>query len=161
MASHPVTDQSPSRDAYSYPPRGMSRGEAARYIGVGTTKFDEMVADKRMPKPKRIDGRTVWDRIQLDAAFSDLPDDGVNMIDELLSRQSRTGKEVGVTRSFVSEVTDPAGLAERWGCSARHVRNIIARGELPAFGYGRTVRIKWADIEAFELSGGSPSRPKE
>jgi predicted DNA-binding transcriptional regulator AlpA len=59
----------------SYAPRGLSREEAARYIGVGTTKFDEMVADKRMPRPKRIDGRVVWDRLRIEAAFSDLPDD--------------------------------------------------------------------------------------
>ncbi|MBX3502839.1 MAG: hypothetical protein KF889_25620 [Alphaproteobacteria bacterium] len=63
-------------EAPSYPPRGLSREEAARYIGVGATKFDEMVRDRRMPRPKRIDGRVVWDRIALDAAFSDLPDDG-------------------------------------------------------------------------------------
>ncbi|CAN7396775.1 MULTISPECIES: helix-turn-helix transcriptional regulator [Neorhizobium] len=74
-------------DALAYPPRGMSREEAARYVGVGTTKFDEMVADKRMPKPRKIDGRVVWDRIALDAAFSDLPSDGGNMIDEILSRR--------------------------------------------------------------------------
>jgi hypothetical protein len=29
-----------------------------------------------MPRPKRINKRTVWDRRQLDAAFEDLPDDG-------------------------------------------------------------------------------------
>lgn len=75
-------------DPFSYPPRGMTREEAARYVGVGTTKFDEMVADKRMPKPKRIDDRVIWDRIALDAAFSDLPTDGGNMIDELFSRRS-------------------------------------------------------------------------
>ncbi|CDZ60479.1 Hypothetical protein NGAL_HAMBI2605_10450 [Neorhizobium galegae bv. orientalis] len=74
-------------DAFSYPPRGMSREEAARYVGVGTTKFDEMVADSRMPKPKRIDGRVIWDRIALDASFSDLPIDGGNMIDEMLARR--------------------------------------------------------------------------
>jgi hypothetical protein len=38
-------------DSLAYPPRGMSRDEAARYIGVGVTKFDEMVADRRMPPP--------------------------------------------------------------------------------------------------------------
>jgi hypothetical protein len=38
------------------------------------TKFDEMVEDGRMPKPKRIDGRVVWDRIKLDAAFAALDD---------------------------------------------------------------------------------------
>lgn len=71
----------------TYPPRGMSREEAARYIGVGTTKFDEMVLDRRMPKPKRVDGRVVWDRIAIDAAFSDLPTDSENKIDAILSRR--------------------------------------------------------------------------
>src|SRR4051812_3274623 len=52
-------------DPIAYPPRGLSRDEAARYIGVGATKFDEMVKDGRMPKPKRLDGRTVWDRISI------------------------------------------------------------------------------------------------
>src|ERR1700722_13351945 len=37
-------------DSLAYPPRGMSRDEAARYIGVGVTKFDEMVSDRRMPR---------------------------------------------------------------------------------------------------------------
>ena len=53
----------------------MSRTEAARYIGVSASKFDQLVADNRMPKPKRIDGRVVWDRFRLDASFTDLPGD--------------------------------------------------------------------------------------
>jgi predicted DNA-binding transcriptional regulator AlpA len=57
--------------------RGLSRVQAADYIGVGPTKFDEMVEDGRMPKPKRIDGRTVWDRVQLDEAFDALNDEAV------------------------------------------------------------------------------------
>jgi len=60
----------------SLPPRGLSRPQAAEYVGVGTTKFDEMVADGRMPKPKRIDSRNVWDRVKLDAAFAAIDDDG-------------------------------------------------------------------------------------
>lgn len=56
----------------SLPPRGLSRGQAAEYIGVGCTKFDEMVGDGRMPRPKRIDSRCVWDRVQLDEAFAAL-----------------------------------------------------------------------------------------
>jgi len=59
----------------SLAPRGLSRVQAAEYIGVGVTKFDEMVEDGRMPKPKRIDGRVVWDRIKLDAAFAALDDE--------------------------------------------------------------------------------------
>ncbi len=60
----------------SLPPRGLSREEAAAYIGIGATKFDEMVADGRMPGAKRIDSRKVWDRHRLDSAFAALPTDG-------------------------------------------------------------------------------------
>lgn len=63
-------------DLLGYAPRGMSREEAARYIGVGTTKFDELVSEGIMPKPKRIGSRVVWDRFAIEAAFSDLPDEG-------------------------------------------------------------------------------------
>lgn len=71
-------------DSFAYPPRGLSREEAARWVGIGTTKFDELVASDRMPRPKRIDGRVIWDRIALDAAFSDLPDDqAANVLDAL------------------------------------------------------------------------------
>lgn len=75
------------RDTLAYPPRGMSREEAARYIGVGATKFDEMVGDRRMPKPKRIDGRVIWDRVALDVAFSDLPTEPDNKVDAILARR--------------------------------------------------------------------------
>jgi len=45
---------------------------AAGYIGLGTTKFDTLVEDGRMPKPKKIDGRRVWDRVAIDRAFEEL-----------------------------------------------------------------------------------------
>jgi predicted DNA-binding transcriptional regulator AlpA len=57
------------------PRRGLSRIEAAMYLGVGANKFDEMVTDGRMPKPKRIDNRKIWDIIALDQAFDLLPDE--------------------------------------------------------------------------------------
>jgi predicted DNA-binding transcriptional regulator AlpA len=58
----------------SLPPRGLSRMEAAAYIGVSATLLDEMVKDGRMPVPKKINGRNVWDRRQLDQAFNALPE---------------------------------------------------------------------------------------
>ena len=58
----------------SLPPRGLTRLQAAEYIGVGASKFDEMVNDGRMPKPKKIDGRVVWDRVLLDEKFEELED---------------------------------------------------------------------------------------
>jgi len=55
------------------PRRGLSRDESAMYIGVSGGKFDELVADGRMPNPIRIDGRKVWDIRSLDLAFDALP----------------------------------------------------------------------------------------
>jgi hypothetical protein len=57
----------------SLAPRGISRVEAAAYVGVSPCKFDEMVDDRRMPAPKRIDGRKVWDVRDLNLAFDALP----------------------------------------------------------------------------------------
>jgi predicted DNA-binding transcriptional regulator AlpA len=65
----------PSTLPMGTPPRGFNREPSAEYVGVSATKFDEMVTDGRMPKPKRIDGRVVWDRLQLDSAFAALPDE--------------------------------------------------------------------------------------
>ena len=61
-------------DPYGYPPRGLSREQAARWVGVSPSLFDQMVADGRMPGPKVINSRVVWDRYQLDPAFEALPD---------------------------------------------------------------------------------------
>jgi predicted DNA-binding transcriptional regulator AlpA len=74
-------------DPIAYPPRGMDREEAARYVGVGVTKFDQMVADGRMPRPKKVDGRVLWDRLRLEAAFTDLPEErALNPLDRILER---------------------------------------------------------------------------
>jgi excisionase family DNA binding protein len=56
-------------------PRGLSRREAAAYVGVSPTTFDAMVADGQMPKPKHIGTRRVWDRRRVDEAFDELPGD--------------------------------------------------------------------------------------
>lgn len=44
-----------------------------------------MVADGRMPKPKKIDGRVIWDRLRIEAAFTDLPnvENAVNPLDRM------------------------------------------------------------------------------
>ena len=74
-------------DSLAYPPMGLGREDAARYVGIGTTKFDEMVKDGRMPRPRRIDNRRVWLRTMLDAALASLPEEGGsagNPIDAIL-----------------------------------------------------------------------------
>jgi predicted DNA-binding transcriptional regulator AlpA len=62
------------RDQQRVEPRGLSRVEVAAYIGVSPSMFDIMVKDGRMPQPKRINSRTVWDRRAVDIAFEELPD---------------------------------------------------------------------------------------
>lgn len=53
-------------------PRGYRREQAAEYVGVSATKFDEWVREGVMPRPARRDGIVVWDRRALDAAFDAL-----------------------------------------------------------------------------------------
>jgi predicted DNA-binding transcriptional regulator AlpA len=59
----------------SCPPRGLSRVQSAAYVGISASLFDVMVKDGRMPKPVRINGRTVWDRLRLDEAFAALSEE--------------------------------------------------------------------------------------
>jgi len=65
---------------YNYEARGRNREQAAAHIGVGATKFDEMVKDRRMPQPREIDGRVVWDVYELDEYFERLPRRGQGVV---------------------------------------------------------------------------------
>jgi hypothetical protein len=58
---------------HTFPRRGLSRLDAAAYVGISPCKFDQLVADGRMPGARRIDGRKVWDVRELDLCFDDLP----------------------------------------------------------------------------------------
>jgi predicted DNA-binding transcriptional regulator AlpA len=81
-----------TNDLQGYPPRGMGRVEAARYLGISPAKFDQLVADRRMPQPKQIDGRLVWDRMGLDATFSELPDRATGGLREKAERLEKSRK---------------------------------------------------------------------
>ncbi|MCV9961203.1 helix-turn-helix domain-containing protein [Pararhizobium sp. BT-229] len=63
-----------SNDPYGYPPRGLTAIDAARYLGIGLHLFSEMVKDGRLPRPKCLNSRVVYDRVALDVAFSALPE---------------------------------------------------------------------------------------
>jgi hypothetical protein len=56
--------------------RGLSREEAAAYIGISPSKFDEMRKDGRIGPAKLIDARKVWDIHELDEIFEALPSEG-------------------------------------------------------------------------------------
>lgn len=71
-------------DLFAYPPRFMGRSEAARYMGVGITTFDEMVNDGALPRPKRMKTKAVWDRVDLDLAATALPSDSRTVTETML-----------------------------------------------------------------------------
>lgn len=56
----------------SLPPRGLSRVQASEYVGVSPSHFDKLVRDRVFPPAKRLAGRVIWDRKQLDRALDAL-----------------------------------------------------------------------------------------
>ena len=56
------------------PPRGLSRAEAARYVGIGIEAFDKLVEAGLFPRAKSVGRRLVWDRFAIDVAFEELPE---------------------------------------------------------------------------------------
>ncbi|WP_206073333.1 helix-turn-helix transcriptional regulator [Mesorhizobium wenxiniae] len=57
----------------SLPPVGINREQAAALIGIGTSLFDRLVAAGKMPEPRTIAGRLIWDVEEVAAAFRALP----------------------------------------------------------------------------------------
>lgn len=55
------------------PRRGLSRHEAATYLGVSVTLFDRLREGKQIAPPKIIGTRKLWDIRDLDMAFDALP----------------------------------------------------------------------------------------
>ena len=54
-------------------PRGLSRSCAAEYVVCSPRKFDQMILDGLMPAPRLIGTKKIWDRVELDEAFEELP----------------------------------------------------------------------------------------
>jgi predicted DNA-binding transcriptional regulator AlpA len=59
------------QDGMAYPPRAMRAERAAAYLDISRSKFLELVDRGILPKPKMIDSMRMWDRLSLDAAFSE------------------------------------------------------------------------------------------
>ncbi len=63
----------PASASRPIPRRGLRREEAAAYVGISPSKFDQAVADQRMPQPRLLDGCALWDVRELDDRFDELP----------------------------------------------------------------------------------------
>ncbi len=55
--------------------RGLSRLEAAGYIGISPSKFDELRKTNRIAPPKVLDGRLIFTVERLDEFLDALPDE--------------------------------------------------------------------------------------
>jgi predicted DNA-binding transcriptional regulator AlpA len=60
------------QDTLAYPPKAMRADRAAAYLGMSRSSFLKLVDDGIMPKPTRINGMALWDRLALDVAFEAL-----------------------------------------------------------------------------------------
>ncbi len=56
--------------------RGLPRADAAAYLGISPSKFDQLRESRRVPPPRVIDHKKVWDVRELDEVFENLPIDG-------------------------------------------------------------------------------------
>jgi hypothetical protein len=57
------------------PRRGLSRAEAAMYLGISPSKFDELRKSNRIAPPKVLDGRLIFTVERLDEFLDALPDE--------------------------------------------------------------------------------------
>lgn len=55
---------------------GLGQADAAAFVGVSATTFRAMVEDGRMPRPRRVGTRRLWNRREIEAAFDALPAEG-------------------------------------------------------------------------------------
>jgi predicted DNA-binding transcriptional regulator AlpA len=49
--------------------RGINRREAADIWGVSPTFFDRLVREGAAPQPRRLHGRQIWHRLEVEEAF--------------------------------------------------------------------------------------------
>lgn len=54
-------------------PLGLGLNEAAAYLGLGPSLFERLVAEGKMPFPRQLAGRRVWDAEEVAAAFRRIP----------------------------------------------------------------------------------------
>jgi hypothetical protein len=60
----------------------LSRDEAAMYLGISATKFDELRKAGIVDAPRLIGDRKLWDIRELDMAFDALPRENQHVADK-------------------------------------------------------------------------------
>jgi predicted DNA-binding transcriptional regulator AlpA len=63
--------------------RGLNRQQAANYIGISPSMFDELIKEGVLPQPVRLKSRVLWDIRRLDEAFDEIEGHEENPWDSL------------------------------------------------------------------------------
>ncbi len=119
---------------------------AAVYCGLSQETFLQVCPVKPLRFPIRV-REDRYLRMRLDAWLLSLDES---------ERFDRGAKPSNAPKapSHQPSAFNPRQIAERWDCSERHVRNMIKRGDLPAFKFGgKLLRVKLEDIERLERGG--------
>lgn len=139
-------------DPYAYPPRALDLAAAARYLGLSPTAFSALVRVGQLPSARQLGVTTVWDRVALDAAFEAASADEVQPNGKPAQKQRGTPVMSKEWPGYHNVYT-PETLADRWSCSANHIRVMIRRGDLTGSMLGgRLLRISAAVVAAYENS---------
>lgn len=144
----------------SLAPRGLSRSLAAGYIGVSVSLFDQMVADKRMPQPKQINSRKIWDRFEIDKYFDDLEEGDNSQWDDVRASTVFDQSSPDVAKSH-KERPDIPQTPEEWqerqrqwrievAASSLQSRELVGLAGLYEVKSERIKRIKGASINTME-----------
>ncbi|HEY6630519.1 MAG TPA: hypothetical protein VIZ90_03615 [Rhizobiaceae bacterium] len=57
----------------SLPPVGISREQAAAFVGISASLFDRLVHEGKMPPARALYSRLVWDVAEVTDAFRQIP----------------------------------------------------------------------------------------
>lgn len=142
-------------------PRGLSRVLAAGYVGVSTCLFDQMVADGRMPRPKQVNSRKIWDRLAIDRCFEELDtDDHGSKWDDIGAEPDGEDESLRAATAE-SRISDIPRTPEEWQERARQwklqvvasplgSRELIGLAGLHEYKSEKVKRIKGASIGTME-----------
>lgn len=117
-------DKSRDYKGFCQPRRGLRRKEAALYVGVSPTKFDELIKQGLLPRSINLGGCVIWDVRALDETLdSFFGGDDANPWDQAQAPETGTGRppissgwgEVGTAQAD----TRIAGVPRRIPSSAR------------------------------------------
>lgn len=118
-----------------YWPAALDHKMAASYCGLAGDVFKAICP----VQPIKFPGRTIEHRYLR------------HRLDEWLSAVEANKESVKAASPAPGDekrAFSPKRLAARWDCSERHIRNMIKRGDIPAF--GKLLRVSWEDVDRFE-----------